>query len=330
MKPRFMRRTAPWALVVLLLAVTVDYFAYPYGMSPAAPTADSGENGLWLRYTWYFGQHTDEEVRQLAPALSDHEVRYAYFHVRFVERSGRLHFCYPENARRLNDTLHRAAPGVHTIAWVYAGNERGAGNVNLADVTVRHRMAEAARWLTTACGFDGVQWDYEICLDGDPGLLALLRETRAALPPGKTLSIATALRAPEPFRSFGYGWGDEYFRQIAALSDQVVVMGYDSGLYLPRAYVALMRRQVTAVTRAVRAGNPACRVLIGVPTYERGGPSHHAHAESLAFALRGVREGAAQLGRDERRAFAGVALFADYTTDTDEWATYRRLWLARE
>jgi hypothetical protein len=329
MKRRRLRQTALWALLLILLAVLVDYLAYPYGIPSSAPVANSGENGLWLRYTWYFGQHTEEEVRHLANTMRDHEVRYAYFHVRFIERSGRLHFRYPEDARRLNDTLHRTAPEIRSIAWVYVGNERGAGNVDLANPSVRRRMVDEARWLTTDCRFDGVQWDYEVCPDGDPNLLSLLRETRAALPPDKIMSIATALWSPEPFRSLGYGWGEDYFRRIAALCDQIVVMGYDSGLYLPRAYVALMRRQVTAVTRAAGAGNPECRVLIGVPTYERGGPSHHARSENLIFALRGVREGAAELGPSERTSFAGIALFADYTTDAAEWETYRWLWLAK-
>jgi hypothetical protein len=330
MKRRRLRRAVLGALILLFIAITIDYFAYPYGRPPSAPTANRGENGLWLRYTWYFGQHSDEDVRQLARSLSERQVRYAYFHVRFIERSGRLHFRYPEPARRLNAVLHREAPGVRRIAWVYVGNAHGAGNVNLADPAVRRRVVEEVRWLTTACGFDGVQWDYEICADGDPDLLALLRETRAALPPGKTLSVATALWSPEPFRSLGYGWGDAYFRQIAALCDQVVVMAYDSGIYLPRAYVSLVHQQVIAITQAARAGNSDCRVLIGVPTYERGGPSHHAHAENLAFALRGVREGAAELNSEQSRSFAGVALFADYTTDTAEWETYQRLWLEHE
>jgi hypothetical protein len=317
-------------LLLLVVAVTIDYFAYPYGRPPAAPTANRGENGLWLRYTWYFGQHSEEDVRRLARSLRERQIRYAYFHVRFIEHSGRLHFRFPEQARRLNDILHREAPGVRRIAWVYVGSAHGAGNVNLADSAVRRRMVEEARWLTTACGFDGVQWDYEICADGDPDLLSLLCETRAALPPGKTLSIATALWSPEPFRSLGYGWGDDYFRQVAALCDQVVVMGYDSGLYLPRAYVALIHQQVVAVARTARASNRDCRVLIGVPTYEQGGPSHHAHAENLAFALRGILEGSAELNSEQRRSFAGVALFADYTTDSGKWKTYQRLWLERE
>jgi hypothetical protein len=45
-------------------------------------------------------------------------------------------------------------------------------------------------------------------------------------------------------------------------------------------------------------------------------------------ALLGVRAG---LGGFEstKPTLAGVALFADYTTQPGEWATYRRLWLER-
>ena len=42
--------------------------------------------------------------------------------------------------------------------------------INLADTKVRQAMVAEAVWLTTVCGFDGVQWDYEICDDNDPNL----------------------------------------------------------------------------------------------------------------------------------------------------------------
>lgn len=103
-------------------------------------------------------------------------------------------------------------------------------------------------------------------------------------------------------------------------------MCYDTGLYLPRAYVWLTRRQAIHVTRAVARGNPRCRVLLGLPTYARGGSSHHAPAENLWMALKGVREGLASPAAD-RTVFAGVAPFADYTTQPEEWETYRTLWL---
>jgi spore germination protein YaaH len=185
-------------------------------------------------------------------------------------------------------------------------------------------MAREAHWLTVTCGFDGIQWDYEICSDHDPNFLRLLRQTREAMPPGKLLSAATPLWLPEPFTH--WGWSDSYYVQVARQCDQVAVMGYDSGVYLPRVYVLLMARQVERVTQDVGKAGPTCHVLIGVPTYRRGGRSHNSHTENIAFALRGVRQGLTAADTD-RKAFAGVAIFADYTTQPDDWRTYRSLWL---
>jgi hypothetical protein len=58
--------------------------------------------------------------------------------------------------------------------------------------------------------------------------------------------------------------------------------------------------------------------LLGLPTYHDGGGSHHPRAENLRIALKAVREA---------NGVAGVALFADYTTDEAEWAWYERAWL---
>jgi hypothetical protein len=80
------------------------------------------------------------------------------------------------------------------------------------------------------------------------------------------------------------------------------------------------------VTRAVALSDPRCRVLLGVPPFEKGFLSHDPRAENIAFALRGVREGLAD-PRAARSVFAGIAPFADYTTDGTEWDAYRALWL---
>ena len=106
----------------------------------------------------------------------------------------------------------------------------------------------------------------------------------------------------------------------------MVVMGYDSGLYFPRHYVWLMREQAARVTRASTRGNPKCRVLIGVPTYEKGGWSHHARAENLKMALIGVVNGLRD-ARANPAVFEGVALFSDATTDSKEWNFYHAAWL---
>src|SRR5205823_362639 len=103
----------------------------------------------------------------------------------------------------------------------------------------------------------------EICPDGDEGFAQLLRDTRAALPPGKTLSVATPMWLPWPFSR--WGWSDDYLRRICVDCDQIVVMCYDSGFWFPRSYVGLVKQQVIHATRAPSIMNPSCRVLLGLP-----------------------------------------------------------------
>ena len=322
---RAKRRRRIAAVVSLLFGLLLlDYLSYPFLARPGGPTRNKAENGLWLRYTWYFGQTSDADVRSLAQRLQAEQVRYAYFHVRGITASGVLKFHDADAARKLVTALHRQAPGVKLLAWIYAGNANGEGAVDLSKPDVRRAMAGEARWLVMACGFDGVQWDYEICPDGDRHFLEMLQETRTALPPGKTLSAAVPMWLPSPLRRFG--WSDGYFAQVSGVCDQMAVMCYDSGCYLPRGYVALVRQQVVHVSDAVARGNPHCRVMFGLPSYGRGGPSHHAPAENVRMALIGVREGLAD-PHASPAVVAGVAPFADYTTQPSEWRTYEDWWL---
>jgi hypothetical protein len=170
-----------------------------------------------------------------------------------------------------------------------------------------------------------VQWDYEVCEDGDRDFLALLRETRTVLPAHKLLSVATAIRLPVR----RWGWSDAYFAQVARSCDQMAVMCYDTGFYLPRSYVWLVRQQAIHIPQDAARANPRCRVLLGVPTYGPGLLSHNPHAENMRMALRGVREGLAEEVPTQTAAFAGIAVFADYTTGPNDWATYQTLWLRR-
>lgn len=329
-KSKRRRRRGTWigALFVgMLCLLSLDYYAFPYGKPITAPEQNRGENGLWLRYTWYFGQHTDAEVKDLARQLKARQIRDAYFHVRGVTEAGRLNYRYSRQAQHLLTTLRRETPEIRCIAWIYVGNKRGQGKVDLSRPQVRKTMAAEALWLVKQCGFDGVQWDYEICDDGDADFLRLLQETRAALPPGKLLSVATPMWLPGPLRA--WGWSDAYFSRVAAHSDQIAVMCYDSGFVWPRSYVWLLRQQPLHVTQAVIHGDPHCRILFGVPTYGGGFRSHNPRAENLRLALRGIREGLVEPGV-ALSVFAGIAPFADYTTDDRDWRTYNRDWLGSD
>lgn len=321
-KRKARRRIFVVALLFCALLVSGDYLLYPL-LPIGGRSFNHAENGSWLRDTWYLGTER-ESVASLASRLQSQGVRYACFHTRFIQRDGKLHFRNPAYIQRVVRQLH-LAPGIKALAWVYIGNQRGLTGVDIADPTVRHTIAQEMRWLTQTCGFDGVQLDYEISADNDTALLQLLTATRATLPSGKLLGVATPMWLPSALCA--WGWSEAFFAQVAAHCDQMAVMAYDSGVYLPRGYVWLVAQQAIRVTRAAQRGNPRCRVLIGVPTYEDGGPSHHLRAENLRMALKGVREGLVQAS--DTRTFAGIAPFADYSTDAAEAKTLHALWPKR-
>lgn len=321
-KKRRSWKLAAIAGVLLLLLAVADYAFYSQ-LPVGGQSFNRGQNANWLRDSWWRGIEK-ETVASLAARLKREQISTAYFHVRFIKQDGTLRFRGPEysvRAKKFNAELQNRAPQIKSLAWIYVGNERGLTGVDLSSQSTRRAMIKEAIWLTKDCGFDGVQWDYEICDDGDENLLALLRETRAALPKGKIISVATPMWLPRGLES--WGWSESYFARVAKECDEIVVMAYDSGLYFPRHYVWLMQQQAVRVPRAVRAGNANCRVLLGVPTYEDGGLSHHVHAENLRMAIKGARRG----GSTRDANLFGLAIFADYTTDETKWKIWRELWL---
>lgn len=303
-----------WLLALLMLSAVLDYTLYPR-LSTSAPRLVTQSNASWLHFNWAAGKSA-ESVPHLAARLQNEGFQEAYFHVRYIGKPGRLRFRNAAAARDLNAALEKAAPTLRRVAWLYIGNARGITGVDISRPEVRRRISAETRFLTEECGFDGVQIDYEICSDGDADLLQLLREIRAAMPT-KWLSVATPMWLPAPLGA--YGWSEKYFGQVATNCDEIAIMAYDSALYFPRHYVWLVETQVKRVPRAVKSANPRCQVLLGVPSYETGGASHWPYAENLAMALRGAR----QAQNAGRFSVDGIALFADYSTDAGEWATWR-------
>ncbi len=254
--------------------------------------------------------------------LRANQIQYAYFHVLTTKSDGTLKLHKLENARKITAAVHSGAPNTKAIAWIYVGSYPQKDGVDLSKAEVRRSLVKEALWLTNECGFDGVQWDYEFCADGDPGLLQLLDETRAALKPDQIISVATPMWYPCTL----WGWNDSYFKAVSQKCDQICVMCYDSYLYWPRAYAWLLSQQVVHVSRAVADGGPNCKVLFGLPTYEDVTLAHNHSSESFANSLRGVRDGLSDAGTVHSN-IDGIALFADYTTDAAEWKLYTDYWL---
>jgi hypothetical protein len=98
-------------------------------------------------------------------------------------------------------------------------------------------------------------------------------------------------------------------------------MAYDTGLPAADSYTGYVRRATALALEAVPVD---VGLLIGVPTYDEPSLYHHPRAETLVAAVRGVR---LAIGTDAPARAFGIALYVDFTTTPDEWATYRDQWV---
>lgn len=310
-------------LGITLVLVAVDYFTYPQSAKMAGSVPAQTEDGIWLRYKWYFGEHSQDEWQRLVSRLQAEHIRYAFFHVRGIIANGTLRFHYLDRAKQLIARVRKGSPGTKVIAWVYLGTVPEYGGVDLSRAPVRAQIVKEVKWLLDDCGFDGVQLDYEFCFNGDAGFLQLLDATRQVVPADKLLSVATPMWYPA---NGLWGWSSPYYKEVARRCDQICVMCYDSYFYLPRSYVWLVRENVIHVSEDVfDAAGGKCTVLLGIPTFEDGTIGHSNHAETLPLSLKAVRDGYYSK-RSRKEVLRGVCVFAEYTTTSDDWSIYDKLW----
>jgi len=312
-------------LLVIVVAAACLYAAFaPYGDLAPHPF-NQNRNAVWLEHRWLEKPHSVEEMEQLFRFLDHHGVVYAYPHLIPFDSAGRLPLHNREQMRAFLATARQVAPNMKVLPWVgglRVGYKRSKpGTIDLADFGQRQRMVAECRGLMDE-GFDGIHVNVEPVANGDDDYLALLRALRAAVGTGILSLSATRPGPMAPAFAPNFFWTADYYARIAETADQVVLMTYDTAIPTPglyRRYVAYAAAMVTAdLARSSRA-----RVLVGIPTYKDSGLMHRKGVETPENALIGVVSG---LRGRAGGTFEGVALYAEWTTDPEDWAVYERVW----
>jgi glycosyl hydrolase family 18 (putative chitinase) len=312
-------------LLVVVVAAACLYAAFaPYGDLAPHPF-NQNRNAVWLEHRWLEKPHSVEEMEQLFRFLDHHGVVYAYPHLIPFDSAGRLPLHNREQMRAFLATARQVAPNMKVLPWVgglRVGYKRSKpGTIDLADLGQRQRMVAECRGLMDE-GFDGIHVNVEPVANGDDDYLALLRALRAAVGTGILSLSATRPGPVAPAFAPNFFWTADYYARIAETADQVVLMTYDTAIPTPglyRRYVAYAAAMVTAdLARSSRA-----RVLVGIPTYKDSGLMHRKGVETTENALIGVVSG---LRGRAGGTFEGVALYAEWTTDPEDWAVYERVW----
>lgn len=320
LKPALLR------LGCLLLLPLLAYSLWSPGVESTDGKFDRALNGLWLAHGWmaddgWFARNhrpkdaydTEAARSRLKATCAENGIAYVFPHLCPATPAGRLPAHDSARIERLLDTL----PAAKVLPWVggvhgehcpvESSSWRAAFVASCADLLRRHpRLA-------------GLHLNIEPMPDGNPHFLSLLDELKATFGPGKILSVAAY---PPPTRWHPHPevhWSEAYYREVDRRCDQLVPMMYDTALRFEKIYIHLLKAWTTEVSAWTSHGE----LLLGVPAYEDAGAGYHdPRVENLDNALRGVNAALLYLGSRANRV-SGVALYADWTTDAQEWALFR-------
>lgn len=293
--------------------------------TPAGWARSTGDDAMWLGHAWVDGRRSAADVRRLAARLRGTGIRDLFVHVGPLKRDGALPASRHPAARAFLDAAHRYLRGVRVSAWL---GQRVDDGYDLAAAATRHATAAAAGRLVHD-GFDGIHYDFEPVSSGDPGLPALLRETRPVLR-GRPLSVSVPQLEPVPgvrlplhlVAGHDRYWTAGYLTEVARACDQVALMVYDSAMPTSSLFAGYVADQTRRVASAVPARTA---LLVGVPAYHDTTVTHRPGAETVAAGARGVRLGLAAYGHP--RPHTGVALYVDFAATERDWRQYRGGWV---
>lgn len=313
--------------IILLFLGLVFLLTLPGDAPPPRRSFDLGRNGVWIGHQWYTGRRVDtgervpaEERHALLRRLRKHRIRYVYLHAGPFLPDGTIRDRPGPELR----ALLQEAPDLIFLPWIGGGVDR----LDLASTARRQSIVATVDQLRRE-GFPGVHLDIEPLRDRHPGYIELLRELRGTLGPSFILSHATRRAGP-----FGVAagplapwfWSEGFYRDAMELTDQTVLMAYDTTLDSGPLYTRFVEHE-TKLLLDWGCEVPGHRVLIGIPSFEDSAVSNPA-VENIPNAARGIR--AALARHDETPScFDGVALYAEWVTTPGEWRQLREEWNVR-
>ncbi len=329
------KRLGTFAAVGVIAAAALGFTLFrgylAYLEPPRTVIQSKGPNAVWAAHHWVGKPQVDRAYAELVTRLRRHHITDVFFHVGPLEPDGTLPpERFPAAAELLREIRARSAV-IRLQAWVGQREKGGGGPLDLSNEKVRKNIVGVAVSLLHL-GFDGIHYNIEPVASGDPDFLALLDATRAVTRDrGRVLSVAGNGVEPIPGLAWLVGltgkgiglWTASYFSAVAEHADQIAVMNYETWLPTDWLYGNLVAWQ-TRTLRPLAVGR--AMLFMGVPSFEDRRLSFNPKAENLRSGLRGIRLGLSEGANVDLTNF-GVAIYANWTTDSAEWLTYREEWL---
>lgn len=290
-------------------------------------------NALWLGTEWTYEEHGAREIRALAERLRENEIGTVYAWVSWLQGDGTWRGAeYFNRVKVFASQLKEASPELALHGWISMPVNLDEDGYRLDDAELQQGVVDFSSSVIRELGFDGVFLNIEPVWDGDRHFVELLRKVRLRLGDSVPVSVAvppdwSPLDADIPVPELilpGTVWSRSYKQNVALLSDQMAVMGYNSGLSVASDYEQWMAYQVQTFAEAISALGEGTMLLIGIPTYDAEPPGHDPEVENVVTALNGLRAGLEAAG-PAADWVQGAAIYADWETDAAEWEQFQLL-----
>lgn len=311
-------------LVALAIIFAVAAGVYWLWQPGGKMVSRSDDNAIWLGHgwlgddAWFARNHRNRDdfrsadnINAILAQLKNNHIHTVYPHLCPADRAGNLAGWDDSQVERFLDAAEAA--GVKVIPWVGGVLDESA---RIADPAwVAGFVTSVETLLQKHPRLAGVQVNIEPLPSGNGDFLRLLDQLRSALG-GKILSVAAYPPPTIWHRVPEVHWELAYLRQVAARSDQLAVMMYDTAIPLAKCYTKLMRDWTLELQTAV--GGLPCKVYLGLPAYEDAGVGyHHPAVENLVSALAGVRS------VPWSKNIAGCAIYSEWVMTPEKWQVWR-------
>lgn len=323
----------------LLVVVGVIVFLSLFKNDPA-PTFP---NAIWIGSEWTFEEPSDAEVNAFAARLRQNSIGTVYAWVSFLKgdgewsgiASGTHTFAEVEpSVVRFISQFRQAYPQANLYGWVSVPVDVG-GSYRLGEADAVQKIAEFSGRVVNELGFDGVMLNAEPVWNANAddyiSLLQAIRREIGDAPLGVAVFpdwSPSGVNIPKPPQiAPGTAYSTEFKQRMALMADEIMVMAYNSDLSAPRDYIEWVAYQTQEYARAIAAIDGGAAVRIGIPTYADT-PAHDTAVENIPSAISGVIAGLQQAG-DAAHVIEGVAIYASWETDEDEWRLFEQFWVRR-
>lgn len=307
-------------------------------------------NAIWVGTEWSYTQRESIEVDGLINRLKQNRIGTSYPYVSYLKgdnvwagrSAGENVFAEVEdNVGAFVGQYRLAYPEGRIIGWLGIPNDLNVAPgepYRINDPAVRAEIASMSARLVNDLGFDGVILNVEPMPERDSAaFISLLQEVRRAMGDEGVLAVTmfadiapSDLTVPRNQRAAETNAIAEYSRdfkqRVALLTDEIMVMAYNSSLTNPADYVEWVAYQTQSYAEAVSDLEAGAGVWIGIPTYDDQGEIHLAAVENIPTAVEGVLRGIQRAGEEAAPIIEGVAIYAEWTTSEDEWRLFQQFW----